>query len=173
MCFNNTFVLASSDTSIGNFTAIKEIIAIHDVSLKEDELVYLKSASGESRYFYVPFENAGYLIYDLVNKVVVEFSVESNNKFIAAAPNINNIYYVGPLGYYTMQNQSVVSLTTRKVIGSIKDLYNIEIGTIYNEEIRTRATRANGWATISGTVPNYNYNAGDTCGSTAAAMWLK
>lgn len=75
-----------------------------------------------------------------------------------------------------IKNQAVFNLVTGREIGTEEDLHEMEeaIAQQMNTTTRTRSMAATwGSDTISGTVPNYSYNAGDTCGSTAAAMWLK
>ncbi|KHD36212.1 hypothetical protein NL50_10605 [Clostridium acetobutylicum] len=125
-------------------------------------------------------KNGGYIIVNLDDYSIPEYSFVSNNKFITDS---NKKYiYLGPLNYYEKKNGTITEAKTKKIIKNIPKLkndyldikntmklnkktnstYNFTDGTLISHRVNTLYE-----------VPNYSYNPNGICGSTAAAMMLR
>jgi hypothetical protein len=120
--------------------------------------------------------NTGYVIVNIKDKIVPEFSDESNNKLISES---GKNYYNGP----TEVNDEIdKTINEQKEIYGTEEYIKNEKATTENKSLIKNAspaigddfeTEANNTKKIKGTMPNYSYNPNGICGTTAAAMMLQ
>lgn len=148
---------------------LEEINEIGDYS----NMKVLRDADNEERFYYLPFETGGYLIYDSNLNIVHEYSRDKGNAFIERN---SDLYYLGALRYFHKVGGKYVELPTGNTIASA-DFTNladaIEQNIISKTLMRSNTRAATASNTISGSVPNYSYNPDGICGSTASAMMLR
>ena len=147
------------------------------MEIDESRTIEMRQSDGTVRYLYISFLKNGYMIFDKIDKCIIEYSREERNSFIESAKEKQNLYYVGPLGYYEESENNIFDLKSKKTIGGKEVLVDLEkaITKDYQKQKANQrvAARSYGVKRITGTVPNYSYNENNTCGSTASAMWLK
>lgn len=124
-------------------------------------------------------EPIGYVIIDN-NTEIVEASFMNTASYKALKSTNKNIYYAGPLNYYTKETSSYSDIVTKEKI-SIKDATNYIKDYADNvESAKQQVILENQTANarnitinmLSGTLRQYSYNTGNICGSTAAAIML-
>ena len=121
---------------------------------------------------------AGYVIID-TNAEVVEAAFESTASYEALINQDENIYYAGPLSYYTKEAFKYNNVVTQEEVPT--NIVNISISE-FTDTVNTASQHATYDAVVtpnyittnklSGTLQTYSYNTGVICGSTAAAIML-
>ena len=120
----------------------------------------------------------GYVIVD-INGNVIEAAFEKTKSYEALVNNKGDIYYAGPLNYYSKNDNCYVNALTKRTIKP-KDFNTVasEFSNVTNRNsaqllennpISPRLVTTN---RLEGTLRTYSYNTGVICGSTAAAIML-
>lgn len=188
---NNAFVLTdetfSETESVNPTIQYEESTILTEFSKNADVILCFKEASMlhdsqmNQRYCYIPFKEHGYLVFDVLNNVICEFSDSKDNE-IQNIPD--DCLYAGPGAFYSETEHGYLDLlTNEEILCSKQDFLNsllqiesqeIQIPPKRNQSRIPRIARA---ATtkhvISGNVPNYRHNPDSRCGATAAAMLLR
>lgn len=122
-------------------------------------------------------KNSGYIIIDLRNNSIPEFSINQNNRYF----NKKNKKYLynGPLNYYEKKDNKIINLKTNSEIKNTSNLKDISINK--NNKMLSRSVQANKTTDVSNlhekslkySLSNYSYNPNGVCGSCAAAIFLR
>jgi hypothetical protein len=175
-----------SPTCIYANTDYSQYKTIADTVVKVQEIpIELYNLNNEIVALYYKAIDKGYVIINIKDKRIPEFSDESNNKYISET---KKNYYNGALTYLEQgsQNEIIDSKTLETINTNLnpKDIYgtteniaatNLKTKTITKKSILDQSfgNVASSSKTISGTVPNYSYNPDGRCGATASAMMLR
>lgn len=131
-------------------------------------------------------KTGGYIIVNVDDESVPEFSPKNNNKYII--DKNTKYFYNGPITYMQENNGKIIDLKNNSEIGTLEQLKSkLNEKAIYGEAEKKKnlstnlaesqslnsAAVYNYSYTISGGVPIYAYNPNGICGSTAAAMYLR
>jgi hypothetical protein len=172
-------------TSIYASTDYSQYKTIADTVVKVQETpIELYNLNNEIVALYYKAIDKGYVIINIKDKRIPEFSKESNNKYISE--NKKN-YYDGVLTYLEQDSQdNIINSQTQEIIDlkilKPKDIYgtpenisatNLKVKSkksILDQSLGSVAATSK---TINGTVPNYDYNPDKRCGACASAMMLR
>ncbi len=115
----------------------------------------------------------GYIIININNLTVPEFSTTQNNQFIT--DKNKKYYYNGPLSYMEKASGTIIDSKSGEKIGNLEHIKSkLKGNTIYGTEnipvVKSSTVKRATQDQIYGTVPNYSYNPTGICGSTASAM---
>lgn len=95
---------------------VLEVLEMEELSTKSiDSCIELLSHSKGSSFKLYVLDTKGYIIYDSINKQVVEYSVEDANPY-ASVKQDAKLYYFGPVQYYAIIDENVLSIKDDKVI---------------------------------------------------------
>lgn len=138
----------------------------------------LNDSDQNPRYYYIPFAQGGYLIYDLTDDLICEFSLSKENEYSFS----NNDYiYSGPLSLFEITEDGFVDVKSNEVFTDT-DNFIMRVKSIETRELESKQSIRsdksvrrimNAYNTISGTVPSYSYNPDGRCGAVAAAMLVR
>jgi hypothetical protein len=179
----STNVYASSNENYLTAKSVAEqFFTQKGIDAKLNNPVKLYNFNNEVKFLMFSNKDSGYIVVDLKDFSIPEFSPKTNNTYIT---NTNKKYiYNGPLSYFEEDNNKVVDVKTKKSVGTFTDLKgkqkvkNTETSELYNvTNSADKMAVTNASATtyenhfIQGTLPSYAYNPNGICGSTAAAMF--
>lgn len=143
---------------------------------QQEQTVIMYDFDSIPHYLYIDYGNSGYLVFDIINSMIVESSPTS--LLIKNIILSNDVFYNGPLSYYSKEGTYFTDLYSGIKIHE-EDAKTVKINenlvTQYQINTENSLVKSNTDYTvrISGSVPNYSYNPNGICGSTAAAMWLR
>ena len=124
-------------------------------------------------------EPVGYVIID-TGAEVVEAAFDNTASYKALISQEGNIYYAGPLNYYTRNNSCYNNIMTKEAVPenavavSINEFTDTISTSVSYNAVNTNALSRGSITTdkLTGTLRRYSYNTGVICGSTAAAIML-
>ena len=142
----------------------------------------LKNVNGVNQYSYYLLSDSnqnGYLVFDEKTDEVVEFSLEcdrlQSDSFSANKSDI--LYYFGPGMVYAKSGNVIFNVSNPVDCINIKSIKKVDEGKNNNFDSGIKSNlfmpRSTVWAILPNSLPNYSYNTGTICGSTAAAMMLR
>lgn len=118
--------------------------------------------------------NGGYIIINLDDYRITEFSPKNFNKFIV--DRNKKYFYNGPLAYFEESNSDIIDCKTKEKVGTINDLKNITypVKSSKNifENLSVNLSSNDEIYTLKNKLPNYDYNADNRCTVTATTMLL-
>lgn len=186
VAFAQTTSTTSSPITLGQSkyltikTDAQKFLQKYKSNVKLDDPIELYDANNEVIDLFFADKTGGYVIMDTEDESVPEFSPKSNNNFIN--DRSKKYYYNGPTNYMEEKNNKIVDSTNKEEIGTLSDLKaklkdNNTYRTVKNTSKSNQSlikdySSSPTFSVITGTVPSYNYNKNNNCGSTAAAMWL-
>lgn len=148
------------------------------VDLLFSKTVSLNDSNQNPRYYYIPFAQGGYLIYDLTENLVCEFSLLKENEYSFS----NNDYiYSGPLSLFEVTEDGFIDVKSNEIITDT-DNFIMRVKSIETRELESKHSIlsdksirriTNAYNTIYGVVPSYKHNPDSRCGAVAAAMLLR
>jgi hypothetical protein len=180
------------------YSSIKEygeaFLSSCNKDIAPNDPIELYDADNTVAALFFPLKDKGYIIINVKDYNVTEFSTESNNQYIT--DHNKKYFYNGPMGYMEEVNGIIVDSKTGDTIGSLSDL-KLELGdaNVYDESnmeimnklntkednlsaVRSVKAKAKKPTLLKGTVPNYEsehyeINRKGICGSVASAMLLR
>ncbi len=157
---------------------LQQFRASLEVDLLFEKTMPLNDSDQNPRYYYIPFAHGGYLIYDLTEDLICEFSLSKENEYSFS----NNDYiYSGPLSLFEITEDGFIDVKSNEVFTDT-DNFIMRVKSIETRELESKQSIRsdksvrrimNAYNTISGTVPSYSYNPDGRCGAVAAAMLVR
>ena len=157
---------------------LQQFRASLEVDLLFSKAVPLNDSNQNPRYYYMPFAQGGYLIYDLTEDLVCEFSLLKENEYSFS----NNDYiYSGPLSLFEVTEDGFIDVKSNEIFNDT-DNFIMRVKSIEKRELESKQSIlsdesikriTNAYNTTSGTVPSYSYNPDGRCGAVAAAMMVR
>ncbi|PJI10090.1 MULTISPECIES: C39 family peptidase [Clostridium] len=141
---------------------------------KLNNSIVLYSFQGDKQALFFSSNSSGYIIINLSNRKVIEFSPKKNNKFILDRDK--KYFYNGPLAYFEEDNNEIIDCKTKQRIGLLKDLKKVYYQNMPNKDsiksFKSNLGSDNETYTLKNKLPHYEYNPDGRCVITAATMLL-
>ncbi|OSB19409.1 hypothetical protein B2H94_10045 [Clostridium sporogenes] len=123
-------------------------------------------------------KESGYIIINLDDYSIVEFSPKNSNKFIL--DRNKKYYYNGPLSYFEADGTQIIDCKTKEKIGSLEYLKSVSYPVKSNKSVNkninlnfiSNSLTSNETHTLKNPLPNHSYNLDGRCTITAATMAL-
>ncbi len=172
------------EVSLSSNALLEESKTLHQLStslgvdLSFLKTVPLNDSNQNPRYYYIPFAQGGYLIYDQTEDLVCEFSLLEENNYSFS----NNSYmYTGPLSLFEVTEDGFVDAKSKEIFSDV-DNFIMKVRSIEERESKSKQIiladkfvrhTSNAYSTISGVLPSYSYNPDGRCGAVAAAVLVR
>lgn len=183
-CFSNVFASENNSINLNAEKAAKRFLTKIGSNKNFVNEISLYDPDGKENGILLSLKNSGYIVVNLDDYSIPEYSLTSNNKFIT--DRTKKYIYLGPLSYYEKNNNKSIDLKTKKEVTNIskfrEDYSNIKRLMKSNKKTlfynNDNISNANGTVTeyrinTPYQVPNYYYNPNGICCSTASAMMLR
>lgn len=187
----SSFITASAQVNNNSsYASVKQYAQAYMKKYKSNSIlkdpIKLYNMNNDVVALFFSDKTGGYIIINVDDKSIPEFSPSYNNKYIV--DNSKKYFYNGPVTYMEEENGQIVDLNNNLNLGTLYQVKSKLKGkVVYGEAEKKNSFSVNKtssqnlnltsgydyWYTIMGSVPTYSYNPNSICGSTAAAMYLR
>lgn len=154
----------------------EEFLKSHKINRSIKSPIKLYNFENEVEFLKYSIEDGGYIIINVKNYKVPEFSPENDNKFIDS--EIEKYYYGGVLTYLKASEDELIDTATNQPMGTLSQLKAQKKlpfdTTIPDETPQIQAMSGNTEEFfLNGTLETYSHNPNGICGSVASAIYLR